>query len=60
MTEKIFEYPDEVLAEQLGMSIGKSCCEDTLVIRGENIFFEPKIREQVEAEERAKKPTKSV
>jgi len=45
MTEKIFEYPDEVLAEQLGMPMGRSACE-------EDVFFEDK--EQLEAEERLK------
>ena len=47
MTEKIFEYPDEVLAEQLGMPMGRSACE-------EDVFFEPKSKEQLEAEERLK------
>ena len=57
MTEKIFEYPDEVIAEQLGMTIGRSCCEERVDL---DCFFEPKSREQVEAEERLKKPPKEV
>jgi hypothetical protein len=51
------EYPDEVLAEQLGMTIGKSACE-----RGnlDDVFFEPKSKEQKEAEERIKEAGKEV
>jgi len=51
MTEH--EYPDEVIAEQLGMPMGRSACEDFPVVR--DVFFEPKSKEQVEAEERLKR-----
>lgn len=51
------EYPDEVLAEQLGMTIGKSACEREDL---EDIFSEPKSKEQKEAEERMREAGKEV
>jgi len=50
MTEKIFEYPDEVIAEQLGMSIARTACDRSDL---DTVFFEDK--EQLEAEERLKR-----